>query len=323
MTVINYLLLTVTFFIAELLYFRIAKRYGILDVPNHRSAHQKSTIRGIGILFPIAVLAFFFISGFQYSYFVLGLLLISTVSFIDDVRPLPNRYRIAVQFVSVGLLQYELFLYHDFVGIALMLLMLIISVGIINAYNFMDGINGITGLYSLLVVVTLYYINNNVISFIDEQLLLIVGIGICVFLFFNFRKKAVGFCGDVGSVSIAFIVIFCLGMLMLKSGEWKYIFLLSVYGIDTIYTLIYRLLKRENIFKAHKLHFFQVLVHQYKWSHLQVSTLFVVVQLFINISVLAFDLGSVFFYIPLVVVLFMVHFFRFRKGIAIGQTSMA
>lgn len=318
-----YLILTLCFFLTSFLYFRIAKRYGILDIPNHRSAHQKSTIRGIGVLFLIAVLSFFFISGFQYPYFVLGLLLISTVSFIDDVRPLPNRYRIIVQFICIGLLLYELYLYNGFLGAIATLVIVIISVGIINAYNFMDGINGITGLYSLLAVITLYYINNNVILFIDEQLLLIVGIGICVFLFFNFRKKAVGFCGDVGSVSIAFIVIFCLGGLMLKTGEWKYIFLLSVYGIDTIYTLIYRLIKRENIFKAHKLHFFQVLVHEYKWSHLQVSTLFVVVQLFINLSVLSFDLGSVLFYMPLVVVLLAVHFFRFRKDVAIGQTNLA
>jgi UDP-N-acetylmuramyl pentapeptide phosphotransferase/UDP-N-acetylglucosamine-1-phosphate transferase len=319
MSFFYYFLLTCLFFLTALLYFRIAKRCGILDVPNERSAHQKVTIRGIGVLFPVAVFAYFFIGGFQYPYFVLGLLLVSTVSFIDDMRPLPNRYRILVQFMSVGLLLFELFRYHDFVGFLALTVVFIVSVGIINAYNFMDGINGITGTYSLLVMATLYYVNNNVTSFINEQLLVIVGLSICVFLFFNFRKKAVGFCGDVGSVSIAFIVIFCIGMLILKSGEWKYIFLLSAYGIDTIYTLIYRLLKRENIFKAHKLHFFQLLVHESNWSHLQVSLLFVVVQLLVNVVVVSYNLNSLIFYIPIIAILLLVHVYRFKKEVAIGQ----
>jgi|AntRauTorckE5430_2_1112549.scaffolds.fasta_scaffold24420_1 UDP-N-acetylmuramyl pentapeptide phosphotransferase/UDP-N-acetylglucosamine-1-phosphate transferase len=317
-----YLVITLLFFLTELLYFHLAKRYGILDIPNHRSAHQKATIRGIGILFPIAVLTFFVISGFQYPYFILGLILISTVSFVDDIRPLPNRYRIIVQFMSVGLLLFELFRYHDFVGFLALAVVFIVSVGIINAYNFMDGINGITGTYSLLVMATLYYVNNNVIEFIDKQLLVIIGLSICVFLFFNFRKKAVGFCGDVGSVSIAFVVIFCIGMLILKSSDWKYIFLLSAYGIDTIYTLVYRLLKRENIFKAHKLHFFQLLVHEYNWSHLQVSLLFAVIQLLINILVVSYNLNSLVFYIPMIVILLLVHVYRFKKGVAIGQKEV-
>jgi UDP-N-acetylmuramyl pentapeptide phosphotransferase/UDP-N-acetylglucosamine-1-phosphate transferase len=317
-----YFLLICLFFLTELLYFRIAKKCCILDIPNERSAHQKVTIRGIGVLFPFAALAYFLISGLQYPYFVLGLLLISAVSFIDDMRPLPNRYRIIVQFMSVGLLLFELFRYHDFVGFLTLTVVFIVSVGIINAYNFMDGINGITGTYSLLVMVTLYYVNNNVTSFIDEQLLVIVGLSICVFLFFNFRKKAVGFCGDVGSVSIAFIVIFCIGMLILKSGEWKYIFLLSAYGIDTIYTLIYRLLKRENIFKAHKLHFFQLLVHESNWSHLQVSLLFVVVQLLVNVVVVSYNLNSLIFYIPIIATLLLAHVYRFSKRVAIGQREV-
>jgi UDP-N-acetylmuramyl pentapeptide phosphotransferase/UDP-N-acetylglucosamine-1-phosphate transferase len=129
----------------------------------------------------------------------------------------------------------------------------------------------------------------------------------------------VGFCGDVGSVSIALIVIFCIGMLILKSDDWKYIFLLSAYGIDTIYTLVYRLLKGENIFKAHKLHFFQVLVHQYGWSHLQVSTFFFAVQLLVNIVVVSYNLNSLIFYIPIIAILLLVHVYRFKKEVAIGQ----
>lgn len=307
------------FFVIELLYFRIARKYGILDIPNHRSAHQHSTIRGIGIVFPIAVLGFFVGYGFVYPYFTLGLLLISTVSFVDDIRPLPNRYRLIAQFVSVGLLLAEIFQHVGFSGFLTGGIMLVVAVGIINAYNFMDGINGITGLYSLLTVTTLLYINWQISPFIQAELYILLAISLVVFLFFNFRKQAVGFCGDVGSVSVAFVLLFGLGTLLLTTGDWKYIFLLSVYGIDTIYTLIYRLLKRENIFQAHKLHFFQLLVHAYKWSHLGVSLLYGFTQLLLNVVVLAVGLGEVLFYLPLAFALAGMHFFRYRKGVALGQ----
>ncbi len=319
MTIVQYLGITLVFILTELLYFRIAQKYGILDVPNHRSAHQHSTIRGIGILFPIAVLGFFVGYGFVYPYFTFGLLLISTVSFVDDIRPLPNRYRLIIQFASVGLLLFEVFQHVGFLGILTGGIMLIVAVGILNAYNFMDGINGITGLYSLLTVVTLLYVNRQISPFIQEELYILLAISLLVFLFFNLRQRAVGFCGDVGSVSIAFIILFGLSMLMLTTGDWKYIFFLSVYGLDTIYTLVFRLLKRENIFKAHKLHFFQLLVHEYQWSHLGVSLLYSFTQLLLNVVVLTFGLGEVLFYLPVAAVLGVMHFFRYRRGVALGQ----
>jgi UDP-GlcNAc:undecaprenyl-phosphate GlcNAc-1-phosphate transferase len=314
-----YPLLVLFFFGTAFLYFRVAKKYGILDVPNHRSAHQRLTIRGIGLLFPVAVLAYFLLSGFQYPYFVLGLCFVGVVSFIDDVRPLANRYRIAVQFISVGLLLFELFLYHSFIGLAVTILLLIVSVGIMNAYNFMDGINGMTGLYSLLLIAFLYYINCNLIEFMDGQLMLSLGLSLGVFLFYNFRKKAVGFCGDVGSVSIAFVLIFCLGMLMLKTDDLKYIFLLSVYGVDTIYTLLYRLQKKENIFEAHKCHFYQILVHEYKYSHLIVSLHYGIVQFALNLWILKFEMITIFFYLPFISLIIFLHKVRQQKGLALRK----
>lgn len=313
-----YFILVLIFFLIEFIYFRIAKKYNILDVPNERSAHQNTTIRGIGMVFLVAVLGYFVLSKFQYPYFIVGVLLIGGISFLDDIKPLPNRYRILVQFISVGLLFVEVSQKYDIPPIWLLVPLVIVSVGIINAYNFMDGINGITGAYSLLAIGTLAYINTSIIPFIDEQFLIIISLSILVFLFFNFRTRAVGFCGDVGSVSMAFIVMFCLFSLVFTTNNWKYIFLLTAYGIDTIYTLIYRLTKRENIFKAHKLHFFQLLVHEYGWSHLGVSTLFVAVQLVINAFVIYYELTDWQFYIPMIITLFTVHYFRFNKGVAIG-----
>lgn len=314
---IKFISVTIILIVLELLYFQFAKKFNILDIPNHRSAHQNETIRGIGIIFPFAIVLYFILHNFAYPYFFLGLTILSTISFIDDVRPLQNRYRIVAQFISVGLIFLEFTQQGHSILFLYIPILMIISVGIINAYNFMDGINGITGAYSLLTILTLAYIHHFSSPFIDLDLLIFTGISLIIFLFFNFRKKAIGFCGDVGSVSIAFIIIYCIGVLILITNQWKYIFLLSIYGIDTIYTLIYRLSKRENIFKAHKVHFFQILVHEYKWSHLQVSILFVLLQLIVNLTVITFNADQVLMYIPIFVILVFVHYFRKKKSVSL------
>ena len=75
----------------------------------------------------------------------------------------------------------------------------IFCTGVINAYNFMDGINGITGGYSLVVLGALAYINCAVTQFVMPELIYIAIAGCLVFCFFNFRKKAKCFAGDCGS----------------------------------------------------------------------------------------------------------------------------
>lgn len=317
MEILKYFLIGSVLFTLAIIYFRIAKKFKIIDIPNHRSAHQQVTMRGIGIIFPLALILYFISHDLQYPFFFAGLMVISTISFLDDMKPLSNRYRIVAQFTSVVLLAFELspnFQYNYFIfGI-----LLVIAVGIINAYNFMDGINGITGAFSLITIATLYFLNQQLITFVDKELLIFTGISLVVFLFFNFRKQAVGFGGDVGSVSMAFIILFGISLLIFKSGEWKYILLLSVYGIDTVYTLLYRILRRQNIFEAHKLHFFQILVHEYNWPHLWVSTAYALVQLSLNIFIISLASSTTYvLIIPIVMILVLVHMFRSQKGLGL------
>ncbi|MCP9769397.1 UDP-GlcNAc--UDP-phosphate GlcNAc-1-phosphate transferase [Lacihabitans sp. LS3-19] len=312
-----FVFLIILFFVSELIYIRIAQHFNIIDFPNNRSSHKENTIRGIGIVFLFAAFHYFFNSGFQYSFFFAGLFLVGTVSFFDDIRPLANRFRIIIQFISVGLLIFQIKEYFVLDFLILFVLLLVIGVGILNAYNFMDGINGITGTFSLVTIGSLYIINRNFISFIDDNLLVNVGLSICVFLFFNFRTNAIGFCGDVGSVSIAFIILFTIAMLIFKTNNVKFIFFLGVYGIDTIYTLLYRMQKKENIFKAHRSHFFQILVHDYKFSHLQVSFLFSIIQLMLNIWIVYTDLFTFYFYIPFIIITSILHYYRNKKGYSI------
>ena len=272
-----FLICTIILFVLEVSYFRLAIFLNIIDKPNQRSLHTKLTIRGGGIIFPIAVLLDFIIKGFTEPYFLIGLLFISVISFLDDIYTLSNRYRLFIQFTSVFLLLFQVDL-HLGINWASFLLLMILGVGIINAYNFMDGINGITGGYSFVIILALLFVNNFHKTFIDNDFLIVTLIGLCVFNYFNFRTKALCFAGDVGSISMAFIILFLIIKISLLDNNPIYILFLGVYGIDSVLTIIHRIVLKQNIFKAHRLHLFQVIVHNKKIPHLLMSSIYMLVQ---------------------------------------------
>jgi UDP-GlcNAc:undecaprenyl-phosphate GlcNAc-1-phosphate transferase len=270
-------------FAIELIYFKIADKYNIIDHPNHRSSHTKVTIRGGGIIFTIGFLLGTFYWGWEYSYFIAGLLLISFISFIDDIKPTGKKIRLLFHLTAVILLFYQLGMYK--LSFYWLLLGFIFVIGTINAINFMDGINGITGGYALITMLTLWYINKYIILFTNENYLIGVIIALLVFNFFNFRTKARCFAGDVGSVSIAFIIVFFLLQLIVKTNNPGYLLFLLIYDVDTITTIFFRLLRKENIFEAHRSHFYQFLANEKKMPHLLVALLYVVIQALINIII--------------------------------------
>lgn len=278
-----YFVVFIILFVLELCYFKIADRFNIIDKPNERSSHSSITLRGGGIIFYIAALIFFFLSGFAYPWFFLGLSLMTLISFADDVMTLSNKVRLLVHFSSVLLMAYQLQVF-DFPWYYLVLSFIVI-VGVINAYNFMDGINGITAAYSLAVGLLLAGVNSQ-IAFIDPNLLYFTLIGVLVFAIFNFRTKAKCFAGDVGSVAIAFILLFALGLLILKTGNLIYILFLAVYGIDSIWTIIRRLYLKENIFEAHRSHLYQYLGNEAGVNKLWISALYGIVQFVIGLAVI-------------------------------------
>jgi UDP-GlcNAc:undecaprenyl-phosphate GlcNAc-1-phosphate transferase len=287
---LNFIIILATLFIVELLYFKIANYYNIIDRPNHRSSHTIHTIRGGGIIFSVSALLFFFSTNFTYPYFSCGLALIALISFIDDIRPLSNKLRLLIHLVSVLLLllQWNLFdlsFYWIFVS-------LVLVIGIVNAYNFMDGINGITAFYSLVTIFSLLYVNQYVLQYADRRLFVYVGFSIIVFMYFNFRTIAKCFAGDVGSVSIAFIIVFLLGIVILQTHNFIYINFLLIYGLDAGTTILFRLVRRENIFNPHRSHLYQYLANELKISHLYISISYGSIQLFINYVVLEYMLDS-------------------------------
>ena len=293
-----YLAVFLVLFVLELVYFKIADRYNIIDKPNHRSAHTEITLRGGGVIFPIAFLLFL---GSQllhqnpitcpqnYLIFGIGLLAISTISFIDDILDLSSKIRLVFHFLSVSLLLYFINAFQ-LLPIWSIPILFIVIIGILNAYNFMDGINGMTGLYSLVVLGSLLYVNQNIIKFTDKNFIVYPILACLVFLFFNFRKKAKCFMGDIGSLGISFWVLGLLGLLIIKTQELKYLLFLTVYGVEVVLTILERLILKENIFEAHRRHLYQLFSNEKKVSHLVVSAIYAFLQLLINVIVILLDL---------------------------------
>ena len=307
-------------FVLALVYFKIADRYNIIDKPNHRSAHTEITLRGGGVIFPIAFLlyaaSYFFrensiLSPQNYLIFGIGLLVICTISFIDDILDLSSKIRLVFHFLSVSLLLY-------FINVLQLLpiwaipILYILIIGILNAYNFMDGINGITGLYSMVILGSLLYVNQYVIEFTDINFIIYPLIACLVFLFFNFRKKAKCFMGDVGSMGIAFWILALIGLLVIKTENVKYLFFLTVYGIDVVFTILERLKLKENIFEAHRRHLYQLLANEKKVSHLIISSFYAMIQLLINVFLINSNFNLLF--ISLIVLIPIIIIYLFLKN---------
>ena len=279
-----YLIILVLLFVAELFYFRVADKCNIIDKPNQRSSHTRITLRGGGIIFYLGALAFFLTSEWAYLWFMIALTLITVISFVDDIRSTSQRLRLVFHFTAMALMFYQWGLFS--LPWWTIVVALIICTGIINAYNFMDGINGITGGYSLVILVSLAYVNAEVISFTEQDFIYTMICSVLVFDFFNFRKRAKCFAGDVGSVSIAFVVLFLIGSLILQTKDFSWLVMLTVYGVDSVLTIIHRLLLHENIGLPHRKHLYQIMVNELRIPHVVVSLVYMIVQIVIIIGYL-------------------------------------
>lgn len=278
---IDYILLVVFLFICAFFYLKIAEHFNIVDNPNFRSSHTTPVIRGGGILFYISLTLFFFNSGFQYPFFFIGLSLVVIISFLDDLYTLSAKFRFPVHILAVLLVLYQAGLYENYL---LLFPLIILGIVFVNTFNFMDGINGITGFYSITTIVFLLLLSilENVMS---KDIFIYTLIGLFVFGFYNFRVKARFFSGDSGSISMALLLFFCGVYLATQLNAPILILIISVYGADSIITIFYRLSIKENISKPHRRHLYQKLVDILGWSHLRVAFSFSILQIIINILV--------------------------------------
>jgi len=326
---ITYIIIFAILLALELVYFRIADKFNIIDKPNERSSHTTIVLRGGGIIFAISILVWM---GLQmvletfgtsdisrahgewflvkdYLPFVVGLVLICGISFWDDVHSLPDSVRMIVQIVSILLMFWSINLGSGFTIQGSWLLQVVIAaialffcVGATNIINFMDGINGITAAYALAMLVPIALVNGSCVpsvaseqsssagltvnGFIEESYLVVAIIGVLVFSIFNFRPKgkAKCFAGDVGSIGIAFIILFAMGRLMLMTKDVTYIVFFLVYGIDGSLTIFHRILLHENLGQAHRKHAYQLMANELKMSHVTVSLIYMGLQLAISLG---------------------------------------
>jgi len=292
----------ISLFFLELLYFKIANYFNIIDKPNLRSSHTQITLRGGGIIFPIALVAGVFIYQSAQIYLALGVLAIATISFLDDILTLNNKLRIGVHLISVLLLLFQVATnqnlidstFFNLVSCLLILASIVIIIGIINAYNFMDGINGITVLYSLSTIISIWFLQNSKgYNLLTSEVWMLIVASLLVFAFFNLRKKAKTFAGDVGSISMALLLCFLLLSLILLTKDLSYLLLLGIYGLDAVATIFCRIIRKENIFEAHRSHFYQFLANEKKINHILVSIFYSLVQLVLNLIIIYSSLNYV------------------------------
>ena len=294
----TYLIIAVLLLVAELIYFRIADKCNIIDKPNERSSHSTIVLRGGGVIFSLSMIAWTVMMVLQgndiipYIPFLVGLFMVAGISFVDDIHSLPDSLRMVVQIGSILLMFWSINLGSGgmiqgawFWQVVIALVALFFCVGATNIINFMDGINGITAAYGFAMLLPIALLNHNM-GFIEESYIIVAIIGLIVFSIFNFRPKgkAKCFAGDVGSIGIAFIILFALGKLMLVTQDVTYIIFFLVYGIDGSMTIFHRIMLHENLGQAHRKHAYQLMANELKMSHVTVSLIYMGLQLVVSLG---------------------------------------
>ena len=279
---ITYIAIFILLLVAELVYFRIADRFNIIDKPNQRSSHSTIVLRGGGVIFLIGAWVWSAFFGFEYPWFLAGLTLVAGVSFVDDIHSLPDSVRLAAQFAAAAMAFWQLGMLHWEMW-WVVVVALIVYVGATNVINFMDGINGITAGYALAVLVPLAVVNWNGV-FVEQSLVLSAVIAAVVFCLFNFRPKgkAKCFAGDVGSIGIAYIMLFLLGNVIMKTGDITWLVFLLVYGVDGCLTIVHRIMLHENLGEAHRKHAYQIMANELRIGHVKVTVLYMAIQLCVS-----------------------------------------
>ena len=289
----TYVIIAAILLIAEMVYFKTADHFNIIDKPNERSSHSSVVLRGGGIIFLLGVWTWAAFYGLYYPWFLIAVTTVSALSFIDDIHSLPDSVRLVGQFVGMGLLIWQLFASSGgsmiaesalWIKVLFVIAALIVCVGATNIYNFMDGINGITAGYSFAVLIPLFVLNRTM-GFVDETLIVVVLLANLVFSYFNFRPKgkAKCFAGDVGSIGMAFILLFMIGMLIMLTGDITWLVFLIVYGVDGCCTIIHRIMLHENLGEAHRKHAYQLMANELGIGHMKVTSFYMILQLAISL----------------------------------------
>lgn len=273
------------------LYFPFAEKKGMLAGVNHRSSHTKPVITGAGFIFYISYV--FYIISFVFSTWdapwplFIGISILAIVSFIDDLKDLWFFIRLVVQILAVTLMLYQIYIEFSMEPFAMNASLLIIlaivgmifSVGFVNLYNFMDGLNGMMVGITISALAIFALIDFFVVDFVDDLLLVYTAIPTLIFAFFNARRQAICFAGDVGAIVLGFVMVYMLVSLLMQTANVVYIFIFASIYLEAGMTVMQRLLAGQNIFKPHRIHMFQLLCNEHKHHHVKISAFYALNQL--------------------------------------------
>lgn len=274
---------------------RLMIRINIVDKPNERSSHIMPTPRsgGVAIVLSFTLGAFivlfleprFDLPLHQFFGVIVSAFFMAFVAFIDDIKGLRQVVKFLAQLTSVvvilvsGLYFKQLsfpfanpIILSPWVGMAITLGWFLFFM---NAFNFMDGLNGLAGGSALIASVFMCILGYLSGFYVVYILSFILSFAILGFLIFNFPKGKI-FLGDTGSQYVAFILA-VIGVIASESSvdfvsEMSVPFLFFIFVFDVILTIVKRLLRHENIFQAHKSHLYQML-NQSGYSHVFVTLL--------------------------------------------------
>lgn len=286
---IFYISLAIFLTIMEMIFIPVAKRFDIQAKVSPRSSHKEKTVTGGGFIFYLSVLAcYIFMRDLLPSNINMllgcgGVLFL--ISLVDDVHELSPWLRLVCHVIIFSILFYPT-LTDGYPHIFLVLL--ICGVGFVNGFNFMDGINGMMGLYSVVTLATIYFMFHTschtALIACYEPMILALLVASVVFCIFNFRKKALCFSGDVGSIVLGFFIAVFVAYFIVTTAEASVIVILIVYAVDTSLTIVQRLFMGENILTPHKLHLYQVLANKRGMEQRLISVYYAAVQIVINIG---------------------------------------
>lgn len=279
------------------IYFPIARKYKLMAGVNNRSSHKKPVVTAAGFIFYLSYILYVIMQviegdGVQWWWFA-GLTLLAVVSFIDDLKDLWFLIRLFAQGIAAILMMWQLSITCNIPPApsvsqwAAAIMLLIMSVGMFNLYNFMDGLNGMLGCLALGMAVPMYLLGEYTFvahGFVDSTLILTTILGVLVFLFFNFRKQPMCFSGDVGSVVLGYMMAYMVLSLVIKTGNVAFFLMFSVVFVEAGLTVLQRLFAGDNIFAPHRIHLFQLYCNEFYKSHLLVSSIYGGIQLLFGMA---------------------------------------
>lgn len=263
----------------------LSHQHNVLDVPNERSSHTLPTPRSGGIAIIAGVVAALAIFGEWRDARLVFVLawggIIAVVGLIDDFRALPAKPKLAVHaaaavattlLADVTLERFQV-PFYGWLGLALLAIPVTLFwiVGVTNAYNFMDGINGMASIEAIVCGGVYAALASQAGDSGGTTLALAIAGGAAGFLVWNAGGSI--FMGDVGSGVLGFLF----GVLALRLAKWDVPFLAAMLPLfpflfDTGLTLVRRARRRERLFSAHRTHMYQRLT-AIGWSHPAVSSL--------------------------------------------------